>query len=205
MILGARDTTTVALIWALSLLLNNPEALKNAQVELDTHVGKERWVSDSDLKNLTYLEAVIKETLRLYPAAPIPMPREAITDCIVSGYHIPASTRLVVNLYKIHRDPRVWQDPLEFRPERFLTTHKDYGVRGQNFKLMPFGAGKRICPGVSFALHTMQFTLASLLHGFEMSTPGGEKVDMTEGPGLTNLKTSPLEVILIPRLPKELY
>jgi len=205
MILGATDTTTVVLIWALSLLLNYPEALKKAQAELDTHVGGERRVSDSDMKNLTYLEAVIKETLRLYPAAAIPMPREAITDCIVNGYHIPAGTRLIVNLYKIHRDPRVWQDPLEFHPERFLTTHKGYDVRGQNFELMPFGAGKRMCPGVSFALHTVQFTLASLLHGFEMSTPGGEKVDMTEGPGLTNLKASPLEVILISRLPDKLY
>ena len=205
MILGGTDTTSVTLTWALSLLVNHPEVLKKVHAELDTHVGKERQVSGSDLKNLTYLDAIIKETLRLYPAAPLPVPRESITDCMVGGYHIPADTWLFVNLYKLHRDPQVWPEPLEFRPERFLTTHKDYDVRGQNFALMPFGAGRRICPGVAFALQAMQFTLANLLHGFEISTPSGEKVDMTEGFGLTHLKASPLEVILIPRLPDKLY
>uniref|UniRef100_A0A7C9DUM1 Cytochrome P450 CYP82D47-like n=1 Tax=Opuntia streptacantha TaxID=393608 RepID=A0A7C9DUM1_OPUST len=205
MILGGTDTTAVTLIWALSLLLNNREALEKAKAELDAHVGKDRQVNESDLKNLVYLQAIIKETTRIYPATPLGVPRQAITDTTVSGYHIPASTRLFVNIYKMHRDPRVWPDPLEFRPERFLTTHKDYDVRGQNFELLPFGTGRRICPGISFALQGMQFTLANLLHGFEMSTPSGEKVDMTEGFGLTNLKASPLEIILVPRLPDRLY
>ncbi|XP_021766092.1 cytochrome P450 CYP82D47-like [Chenopodium quinoa] len=205
MILAAADTTAVTLTWALSLLLNNKEVLKKSQAELDIVVGKERQVEESDLKNLVYLQAVLKETMRLYPAAPLSVPREAISDCIVSGYNIPAGTQLFVNLYKIHRDPLVWENPLDFHPERFLTTNKDYDVRGQSFEFMPFGSGRRICPGISFALSVMQFTLANLLHGFDISIPLDETVDMTEGFGITNLKTTPLEVILTHRLPSNLY
>ena len=168
-------------------------------------VGKERQVEESDLKNLVYLQAVLKETMRLYPATPLSVPREAITDCTVSGYYIPVGTQLFVNLYKIHRDPEVWEDPLEFHPERFLTTYKQYDVRGQQFEYMPFGSGRRICPGISFALLAMQFTLASLLHGFDISIPCDGTVDMTEGFGLTNLKATPLEVIATHRLPRNIY
>ncbi|KAK9757292.1 hypothetical protein RND81_01G153900 [Saponaria officinalis] len=205
MILAATDTAAVTLTWAVSLLLNNKDALKKTQAELDRFVGKERKVDESDLKDLVYLQAILKETMRLYPAAPLSVPRESIADCTVNGYHIPKDTQLFLNLYKIHRDPETWQDPCEFRPERFLTTHKDYDVRGQNYDFMTFGSGRRICPGISFALQFMQFTLASLLQGFEISTPMDEMVDLTEGAGLTNLKATPLDVILTPRLPGHLY
>lgn len=204
MILGGTDTTAVSLTWALSLLLNNPEALKKAQDELDSLVGRERQVQDSDLKNLVYLQAIVKETTRLYPSAVLSVPHESVEDCTTAGYHIPAGTRLLVNLYKIHRDPNVWLDPLEFRPERFLTTHKHCDVRGQNYEFIPFGTGRRVCPGISFALQVMQLTLASLLHSFDITTPN-EPVDMTEADGLTNLKATPLEVNLTPRLPEQLY
>uniref|UniRef100_A0A803NB94 Cytochrome P450 n=1 Tax=Chenopodium quinoa TaxID=63459 RepID=A0A803NB94_CHEQI len=173
--------------------------------ELDIVVGKERQVEESDLKNLVYMQAVLKEAMRLYPAVLLSVPREDITDCTVSGYSIPAGTQLFVNLYKIQRDPQVWENSLNFHPERFLTSHKDYDVRGQNFELMPFVSGRRICPGISFALAVIQFTLASLLHGFDISIPSDEPVDMTEGFGITNLKVTPLEVILRHRQPKNLY
>nr|QNN89154.1 cytochrome P450 [Achyranthes bidentata] len=206
MILAAADTTAVTLTWALSLLLNNKDVLNKTQHELDTVVGKQRQVQESDLKNLVYLQAVLKETLRLYPAAPLSVPRESITDCTVSGYHIPANTQLFVNLYKIHRDPHVWEDPTRFEPERFLTINKDLDVRGQSYEFMPFGSGRRICPGISFALQVMQFTLANLLHGFEIRVNGDDGfVDMSEGFGLTNLKATPLEVILTHRLEQNLY
>ncbi|KAJ7966682.1 Cytochrome P450 [Quillaja saponaria] len=205
LILGGTDTTTVTLTWALSSLLNNREVLKKAQNELDIHVGRARLVEESDIKNLVYIQAILKETMRLYPAAPISVPHESNEDCTVGGYHVPMGTRLIVNLAKIHRDPRVWADPLEFRPERFLTSHKGIDVRGQNFELIPFGSGRRMCPGISFALQVMELTLANLLHGFDIATPSDETVDMTEASGLTNLKASPLEVILTPRLPAELY
>ncbi|XVE55973.1 hypothetical protein DITRI_Ditri03aG0200300 [Diplodiscus trichospermus] len=205
LILGASDTTMVTLTWALSLLLNNRHALKKAQEELDIHVGRDKPVEESDIKKLVYLQAIVKETLRLYPAGPLLVGHVSTEDCDMSGYHIPAGTRLFINLYKIHRDPRVWSDPYEFQPERFLTTHKDFDVRGQNFELIPFGAGRRVCPGISLALHMMELTLASLLQGFEIGTPSDGPVDMSEAIGLTNLKPTPLQVFLTPRLPASCY
>ncbi|KAK4274735.1 hypothetical protein QN277_017918 [Acacia crassicarpa] len=205
LILAATDTTIVTLIWALSLLMKNPEVLKKAVHELDSEVGKERLVVESDLKNLHYLQAIIKEAMRLYPAAPLSVIHESMEDCTVAGYHIPSGTRLLTNLSKIHRDPRVYEDPLEFRPERFLTTHKNIDFRGQRFELIPFGAGRRMCPGVSFALQIMQLTIANLLHGFDIANPDNQAVDMREQVGLTNIKASPLHVLLTPRLSPYLY
>lgn len=205
MILGGSDTTTVTLTWAVALLLNNRNVLKKAQDELDTHVGRERLLKESDMKNLVYLQAILKETQRLYPAAPLAVPHETMEDCTVAGYHVPVGTRLFVNLAKLHRDPNVWFDPYKFKPERFLSSHKDFDVRGQHFELIPFGTGRRVCPGISFALQVMQLILANLLHRFEFATPNDEPVDMDEGIGLTNLKATPLEVLFTPRLPTHLY
>ncbi|KAJ6722503.1 CYTOCHROME P450 FAMILY PROTEIN [Salix koriyanagi] len=173
LILGGSDTTAGTLTWAISLLLNNRHMLKKAQEELDLQVGKDRQVVDSDVKNLVYLQAIIKETLRLYPAGPLLGPREAMEDCQVAGYHVPAGTRLIVNVWKIQRDPRVWTNPSAFLPERFLTSHADVDVRGQQFELIPFGSGRRSCPGVSFALQVLHLTLARLLHSFRFGHPNG--------------------------------
>ncbi|KAJ1415240.1 Cytochrome P450 [Sesbania bispinosa] len=206
LILAGSDTTVVTLTWALSLLLNHPMELKKAQDELDTHIGKDRKVEESDIKNLVYLQAIVKETLRLYPATPIITFRAAMDDCTFScGYHIPAGTHLMVNAWKIHRDGRVWPDPHDFKPERFLTSHKDVDVRGQNFELVPFGSGRRACPGASLALRVIPFTLATLLHSFNVSSPSNQVVDMTESFGLTNLKATLLDVVLTPRLDTKLY
>ncbi|KAA8528589.1 hypothetical protein F0562_035944 [Nyssa sinensis] len=202
---GATDTTIVTMTWALSLLLNNRHVLRKAQEELDIHVGRERQVESSDVKNLIYIQAILKETLRLYPAGPLSVPHESMEDCTVGGYVIPKGTRLLVNLWKLHRDPRVWSDPDEFKPERFLTSHKDVDVRGQHFELIPFGSGRRMCPGISLAMQHTELTLATLFHGFELETPLNEPVDMTESFGLTNPKATPLEVLLTPRLAFNLY
>lgn len=205
-VLGATDTTAIQLTWAVALLLNNREALKKAQQELDLQVGREREVKESDVKNLVYLQAVVKETMRLYPSAPLLIPHESSEDCTIAGYHVPAGTRLFVNVSKIHRDPNVWSDPNEFRPERFLTTsQKIVDFRGQSFEYLPFGSGRRVCPGISFALHVMHLTLANLLHAFEITTPFDEPVDMAVGLGPTNLKATPLEVHLSPRLPDGVF
>ncbi|KAG6626676.1 cytochrome P450 CYP82D47-like [Carya illinoinensis] len=206
LILGGTDTTTVTMTWALSLLLNNREALKKAQQELELQIGRDRLVMESDVKKLVYLQAVIKETMRLYPAGPLSAPHESLEDCTLAGYHIPAGTRLLVNLSKIHKDPQVWSDPAEFHPERFLTTHKDIDFKGQHFELIPFGSGRRICPGISFALQVIQLTLANFLHAFDITTvPEDEPIDMTEEFGLTAMKATPLEVHLTPRLPSSAY
>ncbi|CAI0558622.1 unnamed protein product [Linum tenue] len=205
LVLGASDSSTVVMSWALSLLMNHPEALKKAQIELEDLVGMERQVQESDLPNLHYLQAVVKETFRLYPPVPVNMRGPSGEDCVVAGRHIPKGTQLVLNYFKLQRDPHVWVEPNEFRPERFLTT--THNIKGQDFELLPFGAGRRMCPGVSFALHVVQLTLATLLQGFDFRTTtfSGAKVDMGEAMGSTYQRASPLEVLLSPRLPSHLY
>ncbi|KAG8634870.1 xanthotoxin 5-hydroxylase CYP82C4 [Manihot esculenta] len=205
LILGSNDTTVATLTWALSLLLNNPGILKKAQDELDIQVGKHQQVEEPHVKNLAYLQAIVKETLRLYPATPVSVPREAMEDCIIASFHIPAGTRLYLNLWKLHRDPSIWTNPLEFQPERFLNEHASLDVRGRDFEYLPFGSGRRMCPGVSFAVQVLSLTLARLLHGFELMSVSDSPVDMSESPGVICHKATPLEVAFTPRLPFILY
>ncbi|CAJ1973348.1 unnamed protein product [Sphenostylis stenocarpa] len=205
LVLAATDTTTGTMTWALSLLLNNHEMLNKAIEELDTRIGKEKMVDISDLNKLEYMNSIIKETLRLYPAAPLNVIHESMEDCVVGGYHVPTGTRLLTNISKLQRDPFIYPDPLEFRPERFLTTHKDIDVRGQHFELIPFGAGRRMCAGVYYSFQLMQLTLATLLHAFDIETPGRQPVNMLEQVGLTNIKATPLQVTLTPRLSPHIF
>ncbi|KAJ9697333.1 hypothetical protein PVL29_009230 [Vitis rotundifolia] len=131
-----------------------------AQEELDLKVSRGRWVEESDIQNLIYLQASVKETLKLYPP-----------DCNVCGYHIPKGTRLFVNVWKLHPDPDAWSDPEEFQPDRFLTTHANLNVFGQNSELIPFSSGRRSCPGIALALQILHLTVARLLQGYDMTTP----------------------------------
>ncbi|MED6208390.1 hypothetical protein PIB30_044580 [Stylosanthes scabra] len=200
MMLGGTDTTGVTLTWAVCLLLNNPRTLKKAKEELDSHVGKERCITESDLSKLVYLQAIVKETLRLYPAGTLGAPREFIENCILGGYHVKKGSRLIINIWKIQTDPTIWSDPLDFKPERFLTTHRDTDVKGQHFELLPFGSGRRICPGMSFALQMVHFALARFLHSFEILKPSDEPIDMTGILGLSYAKATPLEILIKPCL-----
>ena len=205
LIVAGSDSTSLTSTWILSALLNNRQAMKQAQEELDLKVGRSRWVEESDIEKLVYLRAIIKESLRLYSAAPLLVPHEAIEDCHVCGYHIPKGTRLLVNAWKLHRDPSVWSNPEEFEPERFLRSHADLDVLGHQFELIPFGSGRRACPGFNMALQMLHLTFARLLQGFDMATPSNAPVDMTEGISFTMPKLTPLQVMLIPRLPSQLY
>ena len=202
---GAVDTSTVTLTWVISRLLNDAGALKQAQKELDLQIGKERPVKESDISKLAYIQAIVKETLRLHPPATLSGPREFTEDCTIDGYNIPKGTRLITNLWKIHTDPDIWSDPFDFKPERFLSTHKGVDVRGHHFELIPFGSGRRICPGISFALQMIHLTLASLLQFFEISRPSDEPIDMAEIFGLITMKATPLEVLIKPRFSSKLY
>ncbi|MBA0757505.1 hypothetical protein Gotri_020602, partial [Gossypium trilobum] len=199
------ESTSVTITWVLSLLLNHPNVLIAAQEEIDHHVGKQRWVEESDIKNLKYLQAIVKETLRLYPPGPITGIREAMQDCCIAGYDVPKGTRLIVNLWKLQRDPRVWENANEFRPERFMTTHVDFDVKGQNFEYMPFSSGRRSCPGMTFGLQVVHLTVSKLIQGFDIRVAEGTAVDMEEGLGLALPKLNPLEVVLSPRLGTEFY
>lgn len=204
-IAGGTDTSNSALTWATCLILRNPFALEKVIAELDIQIGKERCISESDISKLIYVPAIVKETLRLYPPGPLSGPREFTENCTLSGYNIKKGTRLITNLWKIHTDPNIWSDPLKFEPERFLMIHKDIDIRGQHFELLPFGSGRRICPGISFGLQMVHLTLASFLHSFEILNPSTEPLDMTETFGLVNTKATPLEILIKPRLSPSCY
>ncbi|XP_030521471.1 cytochrome P450 CYP82D47-like [Rhodamnia argentea] len=205
LIAGGVDTTMTTLTWAVSLLLNNLHVLKKTQEILEAQIGKQRHVKESDISNLTYLHAIVKETLRLHPPGPLGGPHISTEDCIINGHYVPKGTRLIFNIWKIHTDSRSWPEPMKFRPERFLNSQKDVDVKGLNFEYLPFGGGRRACPGMSFALQSTHSMLARFLHAFEVSTPNNLPVDMSEGLGITVEKATPLEVMLAPRLPNEVY
>jgi cytochrome P450 len=187
------ETTSVTTEWAMSLLLNHPEALNKAQAEIDAVVGSSRLITADDVPRLGYLHCVINETLRMYPAAPLLLPHESAADCKVGGYDVPRGTLLIVNAYAIHRDPAVWEDPGRFMPERF----EDGKAEGR--LLMPFGMGRRKCPGETLALRTVELVLATLLQCFDWDTVDGAEVDMTESGGLTMPRAVPLEAMCKPR------
>ncbi|CAN1352008.1 Cytochrome P450 CYP82J17 [Linum perenne] len=198
MIVAGSDTTSITMTWILSNLLNNPHTMALAQQELDEKVGRARPVQYSDIENLIYLQAVVKETLRICPSAPTAVPHMAMEDCTVHGYHVPKGTMVFANLLKLHHDPNVWSDPDVFKPERFLDEN------GKNFEMIPFGFGRRSCPGMAFATQVVNLTVARLLQGFDI-TSCHIPVDMSQGLGLTMPKATPLEVRLTPRLPAHLY
>ncbi|CAN4104748.1 unnamed protein product [Withania somnifera] len=205
MVLDASDTTAIHLNWVMATLLNHKDAMRKVQEELDTKVGRNRWVEESDIKNLVYFQAVVKETLRLYPPAPLLVPHESIEDCIVQGYHIPKGTRLWVNTMKLQRDPMIWSNPDTFDPERFLTSQAGVDVRGQQYEFIPFGSGRRSCPGITYATQVTHLAIAHLLQGFDFRIPSNEPLDMKEGLGMTMRKVNPVEVLIAPRLPSVLY
>ncbi|KAF3781649.1 Cytochrome P450 [Nymphaea thermarum] len=143
LVVAGTETTAITLEWALSLLLNNPHLLKKAQDELDCHVGKERQVDESDVNNLPYLQAIVKESMRLYPASPLLLPHESMAPVELGGFELPVGSTLFVNVWKIHRDPKLWTDPEEFKPERFLSSRNELtSVGGQDFAFLPFGSGR---------------------------------------------------------------
>ncbi|VFQ99068.1 unnamed protein product [Cuscuta campestris] len=175
------DTSSGTMEWGLSLLLNHPKVLAKAKKEIDDHVGHDRLIDESDLANLPYLNCIIKETLRMYPVGPLLVPHESSTECTVGGYRIPKGTMLMVNLYSIQRDPKYWDEPEKFKPERFE------GVEGARvgYKMMPFGSGRRGCPGEGLAWRMVGLSLGSLIQCFDWERIGSEMVDMREGTGLT--------------------
>ncbi|KAK2379663.1 cytochrome P450 CYP82D47 [Trifolium repens] len=205
LMLAGSDTTSTTMTWILAILLNNMNALKHAQEEIDHHIGKDRRVESSDTKNLVYLQAIFKETLRLYPPGPLLVPHEGTEDCYIQGYYVPKGTRVFANVWKLHRDPSIWSEPEKFYPERFINENGEIDHESHHFEYLPFGLGRRACPGSMFATQVSLITLARLLHGFDFELPMDEAVDMREGLGITLPKLTPLQVVLTPRLPYELY
>uniref|UniRef100_A0ACD5TQI7 Uncharacterized protein n=1 Tax=Avena sativa TaxID=4498 RepID=A0ACD5TQI7_AVESA len=193
--MAGTGTTSVTVEWAMSLLLNHPTMIKKARTEIEACVGTSRLVTAEDVPHLTYLRCIINETLRLYPAAPLLLPHQSSTDCKVGGYHIPKETMLLVNAYAIHRDPTMWEDPNEFRPERFEDS------KAEGLLMIPFGMGRRKCPGEAMASRVVSLVLAALIQCFNWERVNDMDVDMTEGSGasFTVPRAVPFEAICKPR------
>ncbi|XP_065878348.1 cytochrome P450 736A117-like [Euphorbia lathyris] len=193
------DTTYAALEWVMAELLQHPEAMKKLQNEIREIAKNKSEIIEDDLHKLSYLKAVIKETLRLHPPLPLLVPRVSTQDVKVQGFNIARGTRVIISAYAIGRDPALWDRAEEFVPERFLNSTIDF--KGQNFELIPFGAGRRLCPGIQFAMTTNELALAKLLHKFDWKLHGVETIhdlDMTETDGTTSHKKIPLLAIATP-------
>ncbi|KAK4489015.1 hypothetical protein RD792_004807 [Penstemon davidsonii] len=198
MFAAGTDTTSSVLVWTMTELLRHPNTLKKLQNEVTT-AGKEE-ITEDDLDKMHYLKAVIKESLRLHTPLPLLVPRESTEDTKVMGYEIAARTQVIINAWAISRDPLLWEDPQEFKPERFLETSIDF--KGVHFELIPFGAGRRGCPGLTFAVAVNELALAKLVHKFNIGLPNGETekdLDISEVNGITVHKKHPLLVVINPR------
>ncbi|XP_039140772.1 cytochrome P450 81Q32-like [Dioscorea cayenensis subsp. rotundata] len=196
LLVAGTETTAGTMEWAMALLLNHPDALKKAKAEIKEQVGHGHLIKDSDISKLHYLNNVIKETLRLFPAGPLLVPHESSEDCTVSGVHIPKGTMLLVNIYAMQRDNQLWDNPLEFKPERFDSDELVHGDEG--YKYIPFGIGRRRCPGESLAWKVMLLTLGALIQCFEWERVGKELVDLSEGVGLSLPMAKPLQAVYKP-------
>lgn len=188
------DTSAATIVWTMAELIRNPSVKEKAQQEVREIANGKAKVEETDLPKLKFLKQVIKESFRLHPPAPLLVPRETTELCIIDGkYEIPAKTRVFFNASAMSRDPRVWEKPTEFLPERFENSQVDF--RGQHFELLPFGAGRRGCPGIGFSIPVVELALANLLFCFDWKLPEGisaEDVDMEEAVGITMHKNTPL-------------
>ncbi|GMY11273.1 cytochrome P450 71AU50-like [Fagus crenata] len=203
MLAASMDTSATAIDWILTELIKHPRIMKKVQKELENMVGLERMVEESDLDSLEYLDMVVKETMRLHPVAPLLIPHEAMEDCTINGYHIPRKSRILINVWAIGRDPSVWHEPEKFFPERFVGTNID--LRGHDFQLIPFGSGRRSCPGLQLGLTVVQLVVAQLVHCFDWELPNDmlpTELDMTEEFGLTTPRAQHLLVVPTYRLHK---
>ncbi|XP_028772127.1 cytochrome P450 CYP736A12-like [Neltuma alba] len=205
-IFASFETTASTINWALSELLRDPRVMKKLQDELETVVGMDRMVEEADISKLNYLDMVVKETLRLFPAG-IFIPRKSTRDIMVDGYYIRQNTRIMVNNWAIGRDVKTWTDDAHmFYPERFLNGNVD--LQGNHFQLIPFGSGRRKCPGIQLGLTIVKMVIAQLVHCFNWELPCGMKpcdMDMTETFGFSMTRAKPLLAVPTHRIPSKVY
>ncbi|WVZ64883.1 hypothetical protein U9M48_014337 [Paspalum notatum var. saurae] len=196
--LASSNTSRITVEWAMALLLKHQDKMEKVQDELAENLGCKDFVEEHDLHKLPYLHAVIKETLRLQPPAPL-LPRKVVTgDMSLGGFAVPVGTYVLVNLWAIGRDPAVWPDPEVFLPERFLGDQAA-NFRGlDDFAYKPFGAGRRVCPGLDFATRLVPLLLASLLHRVQWRLPSGmapEDVDLRDRGSMVLELATPLQAV----------
>ncbi|KAL0446056.1 UNVERIFIED_CONTAM: cytochrome [Sesamum latifolium] len=185
-VLGGTDTTATMVEWVM-------DEMKKVQQELTDVVGENNIVEESHMTKLHYLDAVLKETFRHHPPVPLLLPRCPSQSCIIGGYMIPKHSQVFLNLWSACMDPQVWENPSEFRPDRFLKDNAEkFDYIGNNFQFLPFGSGRRVCPGLPLAERMVMYLLATLLHSFEWRLPEGETVDLSEKFGIVMRKSTPL-------------
>uniref|UniRef100_A0A2N9H773 Cytochrome P450 n=1 Tax=Fagus sylvatica TaxID=28930 RepID=A0A2N9H773_FAGSY len=205
-VVGGADTTTTAVEWVMMELLYHPEVMRKVYEELAEIVGLNNLVEESHLPKLHYLDAVIKETFRLRPPLPFLLPRAPSQSTTIGGYYVPKDTRVMLNVWAIHRDPKLWENPLEFQPERFLNDPGKFDFAGNNFEYLPFGSGRRICAGTPLAVRNYLYIIASFVHSFEWKLPQGTEMDSSDLFGVVLKKLKPIVAIPTPRLSNlELY
>ncbi|KAF7104356.1 hypothetical protein CFC21_105258 [Triticum aestivum] len=192
------DSTIIVLEWVMAELLRNKPVMQKLQQEIRRHYTKTShllMITEQDLPVMEYLRAVIKETMRLHPPGPLLVPRESMQHARVQDYHVPSGTRVIVNAWAVGRDPAAWEHVGEFWPERFINSKVDF--RGQHSQLIPFGAGRRMCPGIGFTTTIVELTLANLVGHFDWAVPPLVVVDMEEAPGITSRKRVPIYAVAI--------
>lgn len=179
MIFRGTDTVAILLEWILARMVLHPEIQAKAQAEIDAVVGTHRLVSDSDLQNLHYLQAIVKETLRMHPPGPLlSWARLAIHDTHIGQNFIPAGTTAIVNMWSITHDEQIWSEPNEYKPERFMK--ENISIMGSDLRLAPFGSGRRVCPGKAMGIATVELWLAQLLQNFKWVASDNYGVDLSE-------------------------
>nr|AAS48416.1 cinammate 4-hydroxylase [Allium cepa] len=185
---AAIETTLWSIEWGIAELVNHPKIQRKLQHELDTVLGPGTQITEPDTHRLPYLQAVIKETLRLRMAIPLLVPHMNLHDAKLGGYDIPAESKILVNAWWLANNPAHWKDPEEFRPERFLEEEAKVEANGNDFRYIPFGVGRRSCPGIILALPILGITIGRLVQNFDlMPPPGMDKIDTTEKGGQFSL------------------
>ncbi|TKY57651.1 cytochrome P450 family 71 protein [Spatholobus suberectus] len=195
--IAGTDPSSATIVWAMTALLKNPNAMSKVQREVRNLFGDKDFINEDDVERLPYLKAVVKETLRLFPPSPLLLPRETMEHCNIDGYEIQPKTIVHVNVWAIARDPQYWEEPEEFCPERFLGSSME--VKGNEFEVIPFGSGRRMCPAKHMGIVNVELSLANLVHTFDWGVPKGvdeeEMLDTQVKPGITMHKKSDLYLV----------
>ncbi|KAI3794337.1 hypothetical protein L1987_36967 [Smallanthus sonchifolius] len=179
------DTSSITIEWAMTEMIRNPSVMKKVQTEVREAFKWKTMITEKDLQSLSYMQLVIKETLRLHPPVPLLLPRECREQCKIDGYDIHVKQKVMINAWACATDPEYWEDAESFKPERFEKTSVDF--MGNDYEFIPFGAGRRMCPGVNFGLRSVEFFLAHMLYFYDWNLPDGlnpTDVDMTETEGV---------------------